>query len=286
VSFKPSLQDPDSLAIHLHLDEVQPEAGPDTVGADYSDAGNAMKAEASINEGQGTKDVKIDKDLISGSDAQNTRIGVSKTANGNRGINIEDICKDVKCRGSSRRRRKRYTEGDKIDIMCCQGIGGGGNGGLSSSSGGSSISSGSPSVIDSHTDETHSSESKSSEHSSRRSSTNSDNNNDIDIGDICKDVKCRGSSWLRRKRNTEGDKINIMCCQGLGGGVISGSSSSSGGRTKSSGSPSVIDYSFGSHSGICKNVKCHGSSRRRHKRNTEGDKIDIMCCQGIGEGGN
>lgn len=29
------------------------------------DAGNAMKAEASINEGQGTKDVKIDKDLVS-----------------------------------------------------------------------------------------------------------------------------------------------------------------------------------------------------------------------------
>ena len=29
------------------------------------DAGNAMKAEASINEGQGTKDVKIAKELVS-----------------------------------------------------------------------------------------------------------------------------------------------------------------------------------------------------------------------------
>ena len=61
-------------------------------------------------------------------------------------------------------------------------------------------------------------------------------------------MKCRGSSWLRRKRNTEQDKINIMCCQGIGGGGNGGLSSSSGGRTKSSESSSAIDYTDETHS--------------------------------------
>jgi len=149
---EPSMQDSDFLDIHLHLDELKSEAGQE-VGADYSDAANAMNAEASIKEG--TKDGKITKDLISGFDAKKIRrTAIRKTANVKmkgtdyNNIDIADVCKNVKCRNSSsrRRRHKRNTEGDKINIACCRELGGGGNSGSSSSSsssgsGGSSIKS-------------------------------------------------------------------------------------------------------------------------------------------------
>jgi len=112
------------------------------------DAANAMNAEASIKEG--TKDGKISKDLISDFDAEKIRrTAIRKTANVKmkgtdyNNIDIADVCKNVKCRNSSsrRRRHKRNTEGDKINIACCRELGGEGNSGSSSSSSGSGESS-------------------------------------------------------------------------------------------------------------------------------------------------
>jgi len=111
----------DPLDIHLHLDEVKSEGGPDRVGADYSAISETANGIARVK----------------GTDYNN--------------IDISDVCKDVECNGIFRRhRRKRSLEEgkinineDKADILCC------GEGGRNSDSGSSSIVSSSSSSSES-----------------------------------------------------------------------------------------------------------------------------------------
>jgi len=179
---EPSIHDPDSLDIHLHLGKVS-EAEDDRVGADYSgpDAVNAKEAEAEATGGLAaaagvlaTEEVKNADDLISGFDAQTiSQRAISKTADGKVSVEGADynngVCGGVKCPGSRHHKRSSskeskyiYTDEDTVTISCC------GSSGSSSSSSSESLSSSSK----------YSSGSWSSSKSSKSSDQSSDQSSD------------------------------------------------------------------------------------------------------------